>query len=296
MAYGAAAGLVAGLVVGEGIAKDVRLSVDGNETALNTFSGTVRDLLAREGVKVGPHDLVSPPVDSPLANGSEVVVRHARPLRLTVDGRSTTRMVTALNVGEALEQLDLKAARMDQPVSRLRVLPRAGFALRMRTVRRVTVLVGDVRTEATTTAGTVREVLKAERVKLGKGYKVKPGLHAFPAEGAVIRVIKPPPPKPPAPPRTALRTGAAPSSVAALNWAGLARCESGGRAKAVNRSGPYYGLYQFSLPTWRSVGGTKTPIDWSEEEQTYRAQLLYQKVGGRWQSQWPHCGRFLFTR
>ena len=35
-----------------------------------------------------------------------------------------------------------------------------------------------------------------------------------------------------------------------LNWAALAQCESGGNPRAVNPAG-YYGLYQFSLSTWR---------------------------------------------
>lgn len=76
-----------------------------------------------------------------------------------------------------------------------------------------------------------------------------------------------------------------------LNWAALAECESGGNPKAVNPAG-YYGLYQFSLPTWRSVGGTGNPIDASPEEQTYRAKLLYKKAGA---GQWPVCGSRLFS-
>ncbi|WP_328589175.1 transglycosylase family protein [Actinomadura logoneensis] len=82
--------------------------------------------------------------------------------------------------------------------------------------------------------------------------------------------------------------------VARLNWAGLAKCESGGNPRAVNPAG-YYGLYQFSIPSWASVGGSGKPSDAPAAEQTYRAQLLYKRVGGRWQGQWPNCGRFLFS-
>ena len=67
-----------------------------------------------------------------------------------------------------------------------------------------------------------------------------------------------------------------------LNWAAVAQCESGGNPRAVNPSG-YYGLYQFSLPTWRSVGGTGNPIDASPAEQLARAQILYERSGpGQW--------------
>jgi hypothetical protein len=81
---------------------------------------------------------------------------------------------------------------------------------------------------------------------------------------------------------------------AGLNWAGLAECESGGDPTAVNSAGGYYGLYQFSTTTWQSVGGTGLPSEASPDEQTQRAQQLYNAVGGNWQSQWPHCGVHLF--
>ena len=82
---------------------------------------------------------------------------------------------------------------------------------------------------------------------------------------------------------------AAPAATAdGLNWAALAKCESGGNPRAVNPSG-YYGLYQFSLSTWRSVGGSGNPIDASPAEQTARAQALYARGGA---GQWG-CGRYL---
>lgn len=55
-------------------------------------------------------------------------------------------------------------------------------------------------------------------------------------------------------------------------------------------------MYQFNLASWQAVGGAGTPVMWPAEEQTYRAQMLYQRVSGRWQGQWPHCGARLFGR
>lgn len=77
-----------------------------------------------------------------------------------------------------------------------------------------------------------------------------------------------------------------------LNWAALAACESGGRPNAVSSTGKYHGLYQFSVATWQAVGGTGLPSAASPDEQTYRAQLLYQRSGA---GQWPHCGPRLFS-
>src|SRR3712207_8586290 len=65
-----------------------------------------------------------------------------------------------------------------------------------------------------------------------------------------------------------------------LNWAALAKCESGGNPRAVNPAG-YYGLYQFSLSTWAGVGGSGNPVDASPAEQLARAQKPYARSGDR---------------
>ena len=75
-----------------------------------------------------------------------------------------------------------------------------------------------------------------------------------------------------------------------LNWAALARCESGGNPRAVNPNG-HYGLYQFSLQTWAGVGGSGNPVNASAAEQTRLAQILYDRSGA---GQWS-CGSNLFS-
>lgn len=75
---------------------------------------------------------------------------------------------------------------------------------------------------------------------------------------------------------------------------GVANCESGpghrhpkydvyvGNIREV--SGSYYGKWQFSRSTWRSVGGSGSPAAASESEQDYRAWLLWKRDGwGQWQ-------------
>lgn len=75
-----------------------------------------------------------------------------------------------------------------------------------------------------------------------------------------------------------------------LHWAALARCESGGNPRIVDASGQFFGLYQFTVGTWHSVGGTGLPTQASAAEQTYRAQVLYNSRG---RSPWPVCGQYL---
>ena len=80
-------------------------------------------------------------------------------------------------------------------------------------------------------------------------------------------------------------SASAPAAVSgddAAIWAAIAQCESGGNP-SINTGNGYYGMYQFSLPTWRSVGGSGLPSDASVEEQTMRARMLQQRSGwGQW--------------
>jgi Transglycosylase-like domain len=67
----------------------------------------------------------------------------------------------------------------------------------------------------------------------------------------------------------------------------IAECESGGDPRAIGGGGLYRGKYQFSVGTWRGVGGTGDPAAASEAEQDRRATILYERSGP---GQWPVCG------
>jgi hypothetical protein len=86
-----------------------------------------------------------------------------------------------------------------------------------------------------------------------------------------------------------LVTGDIPESV----WVALAQCESGGRPSVISAGGRFHGLYQFSVATWNSVGGTGLPSNASPEEQRYRAVRLQARSG--W-GQWPSCSRRIGVR
>ena len=66
----------------------------------------------------------------------------------------------------------------------------------------------------------------------------------------------------------------------------IAECESGGNPRAVSSGGQYRGKYQFSLSTWRNIGGEGDPVEAPEDEQDRLALKLYRRAGA---APWPNC-------
>jgi hypothetical protein len=80
---------------------------------------------------------------------------------------------------------------------------------------------------------------------------------------------------------------ALPGGVSQSTLDAIGACESGGDPTAVSSDGTYRGKYQFDYGTWESVGGSGDPAVATEQEQDYRAALLYAQAGS---SPWPICG------
>jgi hypothetical protein len=117
------------------------------------------------------------------------------------------------------------------------------------------------------------------------------------SQAVVVQAVQAPAPTTPpttaAPPTTAPPTTAAPAPYGDPNdpatWDRLARCESGGNW-AMNNGNGYYGGLQFSLATWRNVGGSGYPHQATKAEQIKRGKILQSRSG--W-GQWPNCSREL---
>jgi Transglycosylase-like domain len=90
-------------------------------------------------------------------------------------------------------------------------------------------------------------------------------------------------------PRVRSSSVRAPGSSPGGAWACIRSKESGGNY-ATNTGNGYYGAYQFSLATWRSVGGTGLPSQASPGTQDALARKLQQRSGwGQWSTH-SRCG------
>ena len=119
IAAGVAVAVLAGGTTAYGVAhKTVTLDVDGEITRVSTFAGSVDGVLADAGVDVDTRDTVAPASTTSLADGSQIVVRHARLVQVSVDGAETEVWTTALNADEALGALSTRGGEVSLVASR----------------------------------------------------------------------------------------------------------------------------------------------------------------------------------
>lgn len=188
------AGVVGALVLGvSGVAvmdKSVALDVDGQQSSAHAFGGTVADVLDKQGVDLGERDQVTPSLDTPVADGQEIVVRYARQLTITVDGEKKTYWTTASTVGEAMDQLGLRGEGAILSASRSKSVGRDGLAFSMATPKDVTLVVGGKKSAKTTTGQNVSQALRGMEVTVDGNDQIKPGKWTDVTDGMTIRVDK----------------------------------------------------------------------------------------------------------
>lgn len=283
--------------------KTVTLTVDGVSSTVTTASDSVGALLDEQAVVLDSTDAVSPQTSASVTDGMTVGVDHKALITVLDDGTRDERLVSADTVAETRTELALPvfsplAASQDQPVryQRAVLFGPSGHQLSAKDSIRdgAKAVVQHVRVAYPTLRQRVHLKARTRSTPLlaSGTHRALQGGHDGVANVTVRRVfvdgrrtqqrvvhrawIR-------KPQRALLRVGTGP------NWTALARCESGGNPKAVNPAG-FYGLYQFSLSTWRSLGGTGNPTDHDYWGQTRIAWKLYQHSG---RSPWPVCGAYL---
>ncbi|MCH6160740.1 ubiquitin-like domain-containing protein [Streptomyces sp. M600PL45_2] len=272
------------------------LTLDGTRRRVWTTERTVHDALRRMGVRTrGAALSLAPSADIP-RTGLTLEVRTQRTVTFLADGHEKSVRTNAGSVLEALTEAGIELDGLDTTSAPMDSFPRDGQTV---TVMRITgsekvkeerIPFKTVRhadpglpegTEVVARAGRTGLRRVTYRLRTVNGVREKPRRIA-------VEVLR-------RPRKQIVRVGTLPLSRSVpgadhLDWTALARCESGGRPRAVDSSGRHGGLYQLDAPTWRSLGGGGRPQEATAQEQTYRAKKLYVSKGA---SPWPYCGRKL---
>ncbi|MDQ4046743.1 MAG: transglycosylase family protein [Actinomycetota bacterium] len=181
--------LVLGLVAFVGNNKTVTLNVDGKVSSVQTFGGTVEQVVRAAKVDLKASDRVSPSLDSTVKNGSVINVNLAKAVTVNLDGAEKTVSTTARDVAGLVTQLGV-ASSSELSVPKTAQLSVDGSFVAISTPKTVTILADGKAAKTTTTAATVGEVLKDARVKLAAADRTSQPAGAKVVSNMVIKVSR----------------------------------------------------------------------------------------------------------
>ena len=186
VAGGVALTIAGGVAVAVALHKnDVVLSVDGETHSVSVREDTVKQVLEKDGITVGEHDVVAPSLDTKITNGMEISVLYGRQLQLTVDGEARTVWTTARTVEDALTQLDLNDPDSKLSASRSAAIGREGLSFDISTPKNVTIDAAGTPVELRV-AGTVGDALTAAKVTPDEDDVVTPAADTSLTDGLAI--------------------------------------------------------------------------------------------------------------
>ncbi len=279
--------------------RQLTVTIDGREREYWTTALTVDEALAQLGLRADSARL-SVSRSLPLGRrGLDMALDTRKDVTLVVGGKPSKRTTYASTVGDLLADVGVQPGKLDRlSVPKERPLT-TGATVRLDRVkqkRQTKLSTLGFTTKSTTSAsidkGTTKVTTKGKPGTARITYVLTYVNGKLATRKQVTRVVVTQPVaqvQQVGTRKVAPSSSNLPSGGSGLNWAALAQCESGGNPRAVNPAG-YYGLYQFSLSTWRSVGGSGNPIDASPAEQLKRAKMLFARGGA---AQWG-CGSHLY--
>jgi uncharacterized protein YabE (DUF348 family) len=157
--------LVLGLVAFVGNNKTITVNVDGQASSVQTFGGSVSQVLAKANVELRPADHVSPALGSGVDNGTVITVNTSKEIKVNLDGAKSTVQTTSAKVGDLVSQLGLGpnaaiSAPKDMQLASSDVID-------ISTPKTVKILADGKSVDKTTTAVSVADLLASSGITVG---------------------------------------------------------------------------------------------------------------------------------
>jgi len=181
--------LVLGLVAFVGNNKTVTLNVDGKVSSVQTFGGTVEQVVKSANIELHPADRVSPALEASVENGSVINVNMAKAVKVSLDGAEKTVSTTAQDVAGLVTQLGV-ASSSELSVPKDAQLAVDGSFVAISTPKTVSIIADGKAKKTTTTAASVGEVLKDAGIRLAAADRTSQPAHAPVVNNMVIKVSR----------------------------------------------------------------------------------------------------------
>lgn len=181
--------LVLGLVAFVGNNKTVTLNVDGKVSSVQTFGGTVGQVVKSAKVELQAADRVSPAADARVEDGSVINVNLAKAVKISLDGAEKTVNTTSANVEGLVTELGVASAS-EISAPKEAQLAVSGSFVAISTPKTVSILADGKASKTTTTAASVAEILKDAGVTVGAGDRISQPGNARVVNDMVIKVSR----------------------------------------------------------------------------------------------------------
>ena len=181
--------LVVGLVAFVGNNKTITLNVDGKVSSVQTFGGTVGQVVKSANLELNPADRVSPSVDASVQNGTVINVNKAKEVKVSLDGAEKTVNTTAQDVAGLVTELGVASASSVSAPKDAQ-LSVAGSYVSISTPKSVSIVADGKVDTATTTAATVGKVLEDAGLALGANDRTSQPANAHVVNNMVIKVSR----------------------------------------------------------------------------------------------------------
>ncbi|MFP5367854.1 resuscitation-promoting factor [Pseudarthrobacter phenanthrenivorans] len=181
--------LVVGLVAFVGNNKTITLNVDGKVSSVQTFGGTVGQVVKSANLELNPADRISPAVDASVRNGTVINVNKAKEVKVSLDGSEKVVNTTAQDVAGLVTELGVASAS-SVSVPKDAQLSVAGSYVSISTPKSVSIVADGKVDTATTTAATVGKVLEDAGLTLGANDRMSQPANAHVVNNMVIKVSR----------------------------------------------------------------------------------------------------------
>ncbi|MCT1829390.1 resuscitation-promoting factor [Brevibacterium luteolum] len=250
-------------------AKTVSVMADGKTQPVEAAAKTVQDVISEAGIELGTDDITSAPLTSNVYDGQVVnvmrVVNEEKTETETIKKKVTVKKDSSLPRGEKKVEKKGKDGKREV-VFKVRTVNGDEVSREEVSSKDIEKPVEEVVVEGTKAPEKKRQSDKSSRSKDDSGSGGSDNSEDNYSGSMTTAQIK--------------EMLGGPGS----KWYSVVKCESNFNPRAINQSNrAHFGLFQFKLATWRSVGGSGNPIDASPQEQFKRAKILQKKAGwGQW--------------
>ncbi|GGI18365.1 G5 and 3D domain-containing protein [Gottfriedia solisilvae] len=174
----------------EGLKEQVTLEVDGKEQVIQTHANTVAELLKEQNVTITNQDEMYPSANSKITDDMDIIIQHAKPVKLTINGQEKVIMTTAQTVQELLSEEKIKVNQDDVIMPALTTPLEENEEITYEKAFPLVLNDGGKPKKVFSTSTTVADFLDKQNITLNEYDRVEPAIDETVEQNDTVRVIR----------------------------------------------------------------------------------------------------------